>query len=331
MVYPLLRSLQWAGITVIAQPILWLLTWFALVLIVRRSFAGSAGILRFLIVHWLGIGFVCLWPVLSYEIIRVFADANDQIAALILVGLCIVVIFYSLLAAHFFKIRNVTISSAKLSRNVRVVQLSDVHIGSRSRLFLRRIVRRVNRLKPDIVVITGDLLDTRSVDLNMLQPLSEIQADCYFVTGNHERYIDLERICDDLQTHGLHVLRNRRVDAGYVELIGIDDEDNPAQVSEQLPLLPALTKKFQILLYHKPEGWDDAILAGVDLKLSGHTHNGQIFPFNYLVKQQFPHIKGHYQRDQHHLYVSPGTGTWGPMMRLGSFNEISCIDLVMAS
>ena len=328
MIYPVLRVLDWYGIQVSTHPVTWLGSWLAITLLVRRSFAGSAGLSRSVVVHWLGIGFVCLWPVLAYEIIRSIFDMDDQISATVVGTFVLLIIGYSMLAAHFFKIRKIKISSKKLGDNVRVVQLSDVHIGSRSRLFLQRIVRRVNRLNPDIVVITGDLLDTRAVDLEMLRPLADISADCYFVTGNHERYIDLERICDDLAIHGLHVLRNRRVDAGGVEIIGIDDAENPKQVALHLPNMPALTEKFQILLYHKPEGWSDAIAAGIDLKLSGHTHNGQVFPFNYLVKRQFPLIKGLYRRNQHHLYVSPGTGTWGPMMRLGSFNEISCIDLL---
>ena len=89
--------------------------------------------------------------------------------------------------------------------------------------------------------------------------------------------------------------------------------------------------RFNILLYHRPSGWEDAISHGVDLMLSGHTHNGQIFPFNFLVKQQFARIKGHYQKDNAHLYVNCGTGTWGPLMRLGSLNEISCFDLLPTS
>ncbi|MED5227799.1 MAG: metallophosphoesterase, partial [Pseudomonadota bacterium] len=127
---------------------------------------------------------------------------------------------------------------------------------------------------------------------------------------------------------GVRVLRNNSVLADGLQLIGIDDADDVHQVGRELANITLDPQCFKVLLYHRPSGWDSAVKAGIDLTLSGHTHNGQIFPFNWLVKQQFKLITGLHRSGQCQLYVSPGTGTWGPVMRLGSRNEITCIDLV---
>ncbi len=116
---------------------------------------------------------------------------------------------------------------------------------------------------------------------------------------------------------------------GEIQLIGIDDAESVDQVAVQLPLIERASGKYNVLLYHRPLGWLDAFADGVDLMLSGHTHNGQIFPFNWLVRAQFSRLQGLYSASsgagQH--YVSPGTGTWGPIMRLGSNNEITVFNL----
>ena len=112
-----------------------------------------------------------------------------------------------------------------------------------------------------------------------------------------------------------------------VQLLGIDDAEPKTQVGKVLPYLTPLPDKFRILLYHRPDGAQDAADWGAHLMLCGHTHNGQIVPFNYLVRRVFPRICGLYDVDALKLYVSPGTGTWGPTLRLGSSSEITLIQL----
>ena len=112
-----------------------------------------------------------------------------------------------------------------------------------------------------------------------------------------------------------------------MQLIGIDDAEPKSQVSKVLNTLQPDPEGYRVLLYHRPDGADDAARWGVDLMLCGHTHNGQIVPFNFLVRRIFPRIKGLYEIDDMRLYVSPGTGTWGPILRLGSRCEISIITL----
>ena len=126
------------------------------------------------------------------------------------------------------------------------------------------------------------------------------------------------------------MLRNQAVIDDGVQFIGIDDMDDAMQVSRQIARIPVATEPYVILLYHRPRGLQAAADAGVDLMLSGHTHNGQIVPFNFVVKRVFEQIRGLYYHGQTTLYVSTGTGTWGPIMRLGTRSEITLIEVFPA-
>jgi predicted MPP superfamily phosphohydrolase len=122
-------------------------------------------------------------------------------------------------------------------------------------------------------------------------------------------------------------LRSETVTRGEVQLIGIDDSDHPAQVKRELTTLKVEQNRFVLLLYHRPHGLADAAAAGVDLMICGHTHNGQIVPFNLVVKRVFEKIVGLFKDGSTYLYVSPGTGTWGPVMRLGSTGEVTLFEV----
>ena len=139
--------------------------------------------------------------------------------------------------------------------------------------------------------------------------------------------MDLEAICTRLSGLGIKVLRNQTVLEDGVQFIGIDDADARTQVASQLPALEPAANALRILLYHRPDGAEAAASWGVHLMLCGHTHNGQIMPFNWLVKRQFARIKGLYSVAGLYLYVSPGTGTWGPVMRLGTTCEITHLQI----
>ncbi|MEM7565109.1 MAG: hypothetical protein AAF353_19015 [Pseudomonadota bacterium] len=137
----------------------------------------------------------------------------------------------------------------------------------------------------------------------------------------------LDKVISMAEQLGVKMLRQTGFDGNDLVFHGIDDADHIEQVSENLPGLAIDKDRFNVLLYHRPVGWEAAIDHGIDLMLSGHTHNGQIFPFNWAVRQQFDRIAGLYQQKDASLYVSSGTGTWGPLMRLGSFNEVTLFKL----
>ena len=221
----------------------------------------------------------------------------------------------------------VPLSSAKLRKAVRFAQISDVHIGSRTTRFLNQIVQTVIAQNPDFLCITGDFIDQPGVTLEKLKPLTQFKGPVYYCIGNHERYEDLEDIVARLETLGVIVLRNRAVEADGLQLLGIDDHESPKQVARVLPGLKVRDDLYSILLYHRPHGLADAQRHGIDLKLSGHTHAGQIVPFHLAVNKVFEYRKGLYQLEDTYLYVNEGTGTWGPTLRLGTRSEITLFEL----
>ena len=212
------------------------------------------------------------------------------------------------------------------------MQITDVHIGSRSAKFLELIVNRINALEPDFLCITGDFIDATGVPEEDLKSLQELNCPIYFSIGNHERYEDLDEILVRLRNLGVQVLRTESVDArGDIQVIGVDDRDDALQVERELGRLEVKQDAFGILLYHRPRGIEAAAEAGIDLMLSGHTHNGQIFPFNLVVNRVFDKVVGMYHHDSSRLYVSQGTGTWGPVMRFGTRSEITLFEVAPAN
>ena len=226
---------------------------------------------------------------------------------------------------------------------LRIVQITDLHIGPMiGGDWLRQVVDKVNALKPDIIAITGDVVDGSVEELSRhTAPLADLTAPhgVYFITGNHEYYSGVEEWCAHFTTLGLRVLRNERVSitAGAqqdsFDLAGVDDWASHAFPGQGADLPKALAgrnaDKALILLAHQPAAIYEAAEHGVDLQLSGHTHGGQIWPFTYLVYLQQPYVAGlHRHRDTAtQIYVSPGTGFWGPPMRLGTVAEITHITL----
>ena len=213
---------------------------------------------------------------------------------------------------------------------LRFVQITDVHIGSRSAAFLERVMQKVNGLDSQFLCITGDFIDAPGIGEEKLSALRSCPVPIYFCIGNHERYEDLDDILGRLQRLGVTVLRTATSTQGAVQLIGIDDSENPSQVEREIARLEIDPQRFVLLLYHRPRGLAAAAAAGVDLMISGHTHNGQIVPFNLVVKNVFEQIVGLFTHGDTKLYVSPGTGTWGPVMRLGSRGELTLFEVLPA-
>ena len=291
----------------------------------RNSFTRA--VLRFTYT-WLGIAFLSLSIIVIWEPVQWWAVMRGGDTGGVLIVVLSGVILYALLNAFRLRIRRVRINAPGLEAPMRAVLLSDVHIGSRSARFLARVVAKTNTCRPDVVFITGDLIDLREMPKSIYGPLSRLEAPAFFVIGNHERYIGADEVCERLRNLGLTVLRNEVAHWNGLQLIGIDDAEAREQVRRVLEGLTIDRQAFTVLLYHRPDGLEAAAEQGVNLMLCGHTHNGQIMPFNYLVRRVFPRICGRYEVHGTELYVSPGTGTWGPLLRLGSFNEITELQLM---
>jgi predicted MPP superfamily phosphohydrolase len=221
-----------------------------------------------------------------------------------------------------------------------IVQLTDVHVGPTIRRdFIEHIVEETNAANPDVIAITGDLVDGSVDELREhVAPLANLRArhGVYFVTGNHEYYSGADAWCEELTRLGIRVLRNERVsigrDGASFDLAGIDDHqasqfgnghgaDLPRALAGRDP------SRELVLLAHQPRAVFEAKEHGVGLQLSGHTHGGQIWPWRYMVRLQQPVVSGLAQFGKTLVYVSNGTGYWGPPMRLSAPAEITRVTL----
>ncbi|MFP6641491.1 MAG: metallophosphoesterase, partial [Myxococcota bacterium] len=223
---------------------------------------------------------------------------------------------------------------------LRVVQISDVHFSAiRGSGLARFLAHRVNDLDPDLIAVTGDLVDGNVETLGPeLEPLASMRArlGVYFVTGNHDHYSGPDAWLARFRELGMQVLRNehRLIDAGegVFVIAGVDDHNAgrlPGSYGEDLEAAVAGVPEGcpVLLLAHDPATFRAAQHLPVDLQLSGHTHGGQIWPFEYLVRLAVPFVAGLYRRGPATLYVSRGTGFWGPPMRLRAPSEITEIRL----
>lgn len=326
-IYPILRLGAWLDAP-------WLLTLLVLLplassqIVARLYLRGRRDRLaetwRVVSDFWLGLSPILLMTLLVFEVLVVTAMVRPFDAAVSTLTVTALLGTLGFVIAATPMVKTIHLTSTKVTAPVRFVQITDVHIGSRHRRFLERIVFRINRLEPDFVCITGDFIDQPGVPETNLISLRSILCPIYFSTGNHERYEDLDAILPRLERLGVNVLRSRSLDfSDEVQVIGIDDMDDAEQVARELADINVDTDKYVVLLYHRPRGLEAAAEHGVDLMLSGHTHNGQIFPFNFVVGRVFERIVGMYEHDGARLYVSQGTGTWGPVLRLGTRAEIT--------
>ena len=221
----------------------------------------------------------------------------------------------------------------------KLVQMCDLHIGGLlGRPFIERVVATANRLEADAIVIVGDLVDGTIERLRpVLAPMTGLRArhGVFFVTGNHEYYqaSGARAWMRELERMGIRVLDNQHVtlgdERGAFDLAGVPDygaarfpEEGPASDVAQA-LAGRDPARAVVLLAHQPKSIRQAAPLGVDLQLSGHTHGGQIWPWGTLVRLQQPYIRGLHRVDRTQLYVSCGTGFWGPPMRLGAPAEIT--------
>ena len=242
-------------------------------------------------------------------------------------------------------LKTVTVEAAiaglpKAFDGFRIVQISDVHLGpTQGRAWMKEVVRRSNELKPDLVAITGDLVDGTVEQLrDDVAPLADLKSThgTHFVTGNHEYYFDAGQWNQHLQSLGIRVLVNERLTLkrgkAALDIAGVGDPTGlrlppggGTDVAAAFKGKPAGRRS--VLLAHQPRVAEEAHQAGADLVLAGHTHGGQIWPFHYLVYLQQPYLKGLNNHKGTQVYVSQGTGTWGPPLRIGTHAELTEIIL----
>jgi predicted MPP superfamily phosphohydrolase len=279
---------------------------------------------------WLGFIFIIIFVLLGYDIIRQFVQVAPFQAGQIIIIFSSLVTFLSVVNAKYLRIREVKIPAEVKKKNMKIVHLSDLHIGAIHGIgTLQRIVKKTNALNPDLVLITGDLADgPHRYAQKSFECLNYFNVPVFFTIGNHEYYAGLEYILDILSKTKVKVLRNEMVDLGRIQLVGIDDGTAPLQIKKILKNLQLKSDKYTILMYHRPVGLEEVQDAGVNLMLSGHTHAGQFFPFILFAYVIWKRPRRLYKYKGSYLYVTHGTGTWGPPLRLGTSSEITLIRLI---
>lgn len=288
---------------------------------------------------WLGfalnvlIVFLLVWLVVLIARL-IGAPMNVRFIGTIAVSLAIVMTVYGAWNARQLQVREISLKLDNLPpawRGKTVVQLTDLHLGIiYGPGFMAKVVDRINDLKPEAVFLTGDYFDGMEARLDELAaPLKNLTAPqgTYFITGNHEVYLGVDKARVALEPTGVKFLSDAKVDLNGLAVVGVDwpelggRKDIVSLVTQLAPKRPS------ILLYHEPRYVEEIAKTGlVDLMLSGHTHKGQVWPINYVAKLVYgKYYIGLHQLGDFNIYTSPGAGTWGPSLRIGNRPEIVAI------
>jgi len=263
-----------------------------------------------------------------------------------LTGLCLIIGLYR--AFNGPTLKEVTLRFPHLPKNLRglkIIQISDLHVGpTLGKRYVERVVKKTLEQNPDLIVLTGDIVDGKlsqfKEEAKALEQLSR-DGKAYFIMGNHDYYSGPVEWIQYFKSIGIKVLLNTHDLISYQNshfmLAGVTDPaaslvghpyPNPQAAMKTQLNQSKENPEFKILLAHNPKLAIRAAAAGFDLMLSGHTHGGQFFPWTLIVKKvHSPHYLGESAEDSMRVYVSAGTGTWGPPLRLGTTTELTCIIL----
>jgi uncharacterized protein len=305
---------------------------------------------------WLGIMVYSLLIVLMVDFARLinhffhvfpavfYADYQKTKQIALIVSGCIIILTVTagFVNARLPVIRRLDIViNKKVSgdNSLKIVMVSDIHMGT---LIAKRrtnyLVGKINSLKPGLILFAGDVVDEDLAPVirrNLGEMLGQLIAKhgVYGITGNHEYIGGAERAVKYLEAHGIKMLRDTAVLVdNYFYLVGRDDRDKARFTGKNRKSLEEIMGKVDtsypvILMDHQPFKLEKAVELGVDLQLSGHTHHGQLWPFNYVTNAIYELSWGYRQIGQTHFYVSSGFGSWGPPVRVGNRPEIVVIDV----
>lgn len=235
-----------------------------------------------------------------------------------------------------FPFKNVPLALDDFPSSLKIVQLSDLHITPKVGLdYLEEMVEQVNQINPDIVVFTGDILQSQAHKVQkQLESFRALRAKSYYVTGNHDIVYGAKNLQNIMQKSGVELLDNRVVhldiQGAKLQLVGLSDRYSfmSGVKRETKELFASLHPELPtILLAHQPKDVRLIVESRVDLQLSGHTHGGQIYPFSLLVKLAQPYFSGLYRHNKTALYVSNGIGYWGVQIRYKAPREIAVLTI----
>ncbi len=291
----------------------------------------------------LGVAMFLICSLLIVDLTHLFAKFQPLTFGLITVGLTLAITLFSLWNAKYTRVVKQEIVLNNLEQNLRIAQLSDIHLGHYwGKNKARKLVDMIKNQNVDLVVITGDMFDGRiRLNSDVVEPFKELDMPIYFIEGNHDGYSGSRDIKNLLIKNDIIVLSNELVEYKGLQIVGLDyllpDLESVDQfhappsnltMKEVLPSLGIDKNRASIMLHHNPVGAKYASENGINLYLAGHTHAGQLFPATLVASMMFEFNKGLYKYDDTlQVYVSQGTGTFGPPMRLGTNSELTIIDL----
>ena len=289
-----------------------------------------------------GVLLYMLIVMLLTDFVNIFAHFQPKTFGLIVAAGTVLISTFGIVNTSCPRLKTVDIELPKLTEPVQIAQLSDVHIGHfRGQRNLAKLVSIINRTDAQMVVITGDMFESfYNLTPETLRPLAELKVPVFFVSGNHDMYVDIDSVKHLMRNAGVNVLENCMTECCGIQMIGLDymrpDDHTPDHmhagvgrrtIENTLPTIAIDSTKPSILLHHNPVGAEYAEKAGIGLYLAGHTHGGQLFPVTLMNDRIFNYNRGLYRRGNLQIYTSEGSGTFGPPMRVGTRSEVTLIRL----
>lgn len=252
---------------------------------------------------------------------------------IIVFGSVALLLLFGNLQYHNKKRQHLNITSNKINKPLRIVGVSDLHIGyTISKREVEKWVKLINSENPDIVIVAGDVID------NHMRPIIEDSIGSVFrkidapmgvfaCTGNHDHLFAIKEDECFYKRSGITLLRDSSINLNGITIIGKDDHSNSNRKSLSNIMENVDDSSFKILLEHQPLDLEDAVINNIDFQFSGHTHRGQVFPISLITDALFELSHGYLKKNNTHFYVSTGIGIWGGKFRIGTRSEYLVLDL----
>lgn len=282
---------------------------------------------RALSFYWLILGMALFgFSIVIFLIQRTFKISNHK-TFWFMIGVTVLFGIVSAINGQRIVVKELNLPASDISREYNFVHITDLHAGSTDIRHAQRVVKKIQPLNAEFMVITGDFIDEFFVGPDDVAPFNDLSLPIYLITGNHEYYLETGTIEHVISESDIQLIDDMRIEFDELDIIGVNEL---ATVDNTLNALGGIREdRYNILLDHQPKT-DEVIRAserGVDLMLSGHTHNGQIWPMGWLISLRNKYVGGLYEIGDMFLYINQGTGTLGPKMRFGTVNEITLITL----
>ena len=280
---------------------------------------------------------VLAWWVIHGIVLATNLPFSGSVLGSVLFGTALAISLYGVFNAAWTRVRRIDVQLPNLPESWRgrsIALVSDLHLGHvRNSGFLRQIVERINREKPDLAIIAGDLFDGTAINaMRVAAPLKDLKIPfgTYFCEGNHEEFRDPRPYLEAISKAGVRILDRQKVELDGLQLIGVAyrDATHTEHLRSVLAALAIDQTRASVLITHAPDRPEVAAEAGISLQVSGHTHGGQIIPHTWIANRlyrQFVHGLSRAGRLQ--VFTSYGAGTWGPPLRVGTESEIVLIRL----